>query len=214
MPLPPQTFPPLGDGSIATYDWRELSTGKGYKTFYGTDAVISDAGIGAGEGPTALSLSEEALYSYNYSTVGAAAALDKDFDITFENPQTIQGDIYLNIPMAFYTTIGPVNVSVNLDVKLFKVSGGVETQLGVTLGGDYLRSTPDNSYSWFMFAGKINVADPVVFAQGDSLRLNIISNTPGVSNKFIIFHSPVGFGTTSIILSTILKVHVPFRTNS
>jgi hypothetical protein len=209
----PVNFAIPGENSIANYDWRDIATGTGYIEFYATKTRLASA--------DSYKLVTSTLWSDSDYALGNNSATDLDFDITFDNQLTLKGEAHVQVPIAFFLGSGTgVSISCTVTVNLYKVSGGVETQIGSTATTTQSSSALNGGQSAQKIgAVVIAINTPTIIKRGDTLRLNVISGAGGGTNRFTgIFFNPANNTTQpgtwiDSIRTTQLKLSLPVRVN-
>ena len=140
--------------------------------------------------------------------------MDLDFDVTFMKPITAGGDVIFTIPFATYNASGSGDF--NWTIKLYKVVGVTETQLGSTTTNN---ESLAGGWTWRSWTGKITIPT-TTFKGGEILRFNVVTNDPG-SNKYInMYHDPanrsvttdpVSGGAFSGVLNVRAAINVPLK---
>jgi hypothetical protein len=206
----PNWFLTEAGGSVVSYDFYDLMTGTGYKTFYGLSlyeastqdyALVSDAMACREEYPDGA-----------YTNSGSNTAMDLDFDMLVAVPCTLQGNAIVNVPIAMYNSAGGATITTAMTAILYKVAvGGAETQLGSTVSDSITVVTSGLGIrSWGMFTGRIVV--PITqLAVGESIRLSITTGAAGANNFVLMYHDPTRLDVTSVLLDTQLKINLPFK---
>ncbi len=161
--------------AAANYDYFDIAEGSGIKDFYG--AYVSTSGA-----VNYFLTGNEATYSGVIAQkiargTGTCIELsDLDYDILFNKPKLINGKVRVQVTQGTsYNGVGVATVF--LIMYLYKVSDGVETEIGAT-------SPP---HTTLQTKGSASTADPhsetklmewdtggkIHFRKGDILRLNI-----------------------------------------
>lgn len=117
-----------GERAIASYDFLDIATGTGYKTFYGVD--VSGAKV----------LTTDVFYgrkgfSGNLNTGDTEGKrVSGAFVLNFEVPMTIGGDCIANVPFIFYKNSATTTFSAITSGAFYLVKEDLtETQLGDTM---------------------------------------------------------------------------------
>ena len=180
MPPHPQMFPPLPNQAIASYDAIELLSGVGYATLYAGGTIDK------------YLLSNITFYAAPASTTAllSSTTIDVDFDITIQTAVTFKGTAVLNLPEKI--TLGSDAGSCAFNAKIYKVVGGVETELATNAGATF-NGTPENTV-YQIEAIDLTLTE-IVFNYGDILRLNITGTgttggAPAGGRNFAIGHDP------------------------
>ena len=205
MPIP-KIYSNSGEGAITSYNFYDLSAGTGYKTFYGMKSINKNiSGYNLVTEPMS-SLNINTSRGYTISDVNSA--LNLNFDCTFPIQMTIQGDAYINIPIA-----GQGNTSdwaCTLSGALYKVVDTTEILLGDVVVYNMTIDTVADP-EWALMSGVIKIPTTII-KPTDKLRLNIKTNSPGASKYTLIFHDPFGYSNIDAdIYDTKLYVSLPFR---
>jgi len=170
--------------AIASYDWVDIATGTGYIIYYGATTEDSD-------GTDEIMTDDSDIYSRSIDTNYAiqhgdkftdGAAVDKDFDLTaFTNPYTVKGTAIIQNGI-YVTGRASETASAYITYNFFKVSGGVETNIGTKTTIQWDKSADAKTY----YTTHIRVPmTHTSFAQDDLLRVNVQ-----------VFASGTGTGTT------------------
>ena len=195
-------------GAVASYDWQSLTTGLGYRTYYGassTDSVgvkyfLTDRAVASSSGSTTSDTNV-------YTEFNAGADADIDFDITFGVPAIIgDGDCYVSIPMNDPDGASDVTWVINI----YHYDGSTETSIG---------TATSNTINW---GGGVQARKELIkvslsrkkFAIGDILRLNVIMTNTDVSDVDIYHDPSSGVTLTDVMGRTIgtdLTFDVPFE---
>ena len=199
----PLVYRKSGEITIATYDFYDLSTKTGYKKFYGVNLINGST--------TSYALITNQIYGDgSANTQSGDAALDLDFDVTFNNPTTIRGGFHVCVPVSIYSSLGAA-VTTDVAIKLYKVVGATETQIGATATKTIAGTPGAGEYVVYNFSAVMD-APITTFGLGDKFRLNITTTSPGGSKSIGIYHDPMArtgsytSGTTSQLTAV-----VPFR---
>jgi hypothetical protein len=177
--------------TLANYSYSEIRSGTGFQNYF---LIQSDMETGQ---VLAYHLTEVIDYSSNIK-IQQQGAFDEDFDLSpFTLPQTVHGDVKISIP-----TAGSSDDSTDLDFELYRVTGGVETQIGSTTRHRFQEAIPNMAY----------IIMPIVeaqFAVGDILRLRIQKSSTTASTGFGI--DPKGRTDATFTITTITKISIPFK---
>lgn len=159
-----------GESSIASYDWLDITSGCGYRTYYPTKTnsaspapILTVRKIDGGA---------ECWYQHDAATVQAEAATlsDTDFDITMRVPSIIGGVSYMNFSHDVTGTPAQI-LHRYFVITIYHVLAvaGTETSLGTATTLDWTSSDLPirESVSFDLTSHK--------FAIGDKLRFNVIS---------------------------------------
>ena len=171
--------------AIATYDFFDLGSGKGIKTFYAGDYNF-------------VSATQSRSYVINpnifFSDIGSTTTSGGDviaFDMTLNRSLLVQGETIINVPFMFHSTTGTI-LQTNIIGEIQKVSGGTPTTLGS--GTTFKRKTVGLNDTVPQMAAIAFEMNKTNFKKNDILRLNVISSGSytGGANSVIIGHDPAG----------------------
>jgi hypothetical protein len=213
--LLPQNFPTPAESSITSYNWTDVASGAGYQRFYGFHTKDSSS--------EQKQLSTESLDSENPKTQVLADTtpaynkdIDYDYDISFNTPRDIYGNILINATLEVNAVGGGGNRSSAYTViTAYKVVGGVETSLGTVTSATM--TTGGSTVTAFRLSQKIAVAK-THFA---TLRFTVEVWTEGTggSCNVVMWHDASARQTTTannsygFKESTDLLFQVPFKIN-
>ena len=178
---------------LANYSYTDISEGIGYRVYYGARANDTDY----------ITTSVSSVHSDKRSTQGGISGntptkvVDLTFDITFNTPKNLKGDILICVPIAhrFYGNSG--NCESYLKARAYHWDGTSETIIG----------SEEQSASWDTQTGAgqvhfnnyrmlaITAASIVHFKKGETLRIDIEGwgwEDGGSGHKLTIGHSPFG----------------------
>ena len=190
----PTKYRSVAEPQFASYDFYDLFTGTGYKSFYPSDAR-SDA-----SGALVYFISPQSVYAdvgFVHDTTNPA---EYNFDLLFEVPITISGTLTFNVPFGI---TGAGSMTATLNAIFYKVSGGVETQIGSTIYKTFTGASADTR----IFSGKTDIAT-TRFRAGDTFRFSITIDTGADPQYVDIFFDPknrTGTDLGSSINSTITQ---------
>jgi len=180
---------------IASYDYYDLASGFGYKTFYPADTQAP-----------AYILTTQTPYSDVGSTTGAC---DLDFDIEFKRACYIEGDVFVNVPCVRYNASGsPATIGYTATVYIRHWDGTTETELGNAVATES-SSIGTTEYRYKMNLLKITVAGQH-FAAGEKLRVTVVFVQTGAATIYL-GHDPKGRIFTNWTYGAQMRVDVPFR---
>lgn len=198
----PNSFQTTSPPAIASYDWRELSTGTAYKIFYASRYYIIDSGL-----TTTYSnfLTEQQTSNIEANYISSpSASNDYDFDITFTRPGYVKGTAYIKSTFSQYA--GSVT-KFHIIYTIYHVEGVTETSLGT-----FTNYGNAGTLDYFEQTIPIEITGKK-FKFGDKLRLNIqIINDTGTADVRI-FVDPSGstFTDGGNTYSRDLQLHIPFK---
>lgn len=146
------TYKTIAQPNFASFDFYDLFTGTGFKTFYGADVIT-------GAGTQNFVLSPQVIYA----DTGISQGNDLDFDLSFEVPIILEGDCMFNI---WVVNSAPVSAAVQVDFKHVDALG-TETQIGTQVSKTLtVNDTTD------LLSGKY-VIPLTRFKAGEKLRINL-----------------------------------------
>lgn len=203
------------EGSIATYNFIDLAEGTGVVQYYG--AKVSGAYL----------LTTNQLYSDEITTSGTAITSSAyvqsnsvNFDLTFNKPQNIKGDVLVNHTLGCYTALDFTRKTF-ASYAVVKYDGTTSTTLASGNSSVYdLTSLGLTGTGSKEMLTKLNIPTVQHFKKGHTLRIHV--EQWGVSNgsNGVIFgygHDPQGRAdptpsekTVSGAQTTKLSVYVPF----
>ena len=161
--LLPINYPQAPPKAIASYNWTDLAESTGYVIYYGFDNEADEYSLTQNSG----------LYSKTakISKGGAGTDSDEDFDITYSNPQIIEGKLYVGITY-YVESFNNENVDAELKVKIIHYDGSTETVIGTEQTSDNIAITLTGSEArrtTFSF----DIAN-TKFKAGETLRVNVV----------------------------------------
>jgi hypothetical protein len=206
--LLPVNFPIQQSSAIASYSYTDVAEGTGVVVYYlaaghdGTNPVYFLT--------TNSSLGSMPQFSYK---VLSGTIIDQKFDVTFNMPKRIKGNIYADISTA---RRAGNNGYITVEVTVYHYDGSTETSLGTatttTPSNSTANSLPRDCY--------VCLKIPIVltkFKKGHILRVKLVataSNDSAASFGNVIGHNPSGGnGGDSLITTTQSAIYVPFVLN-
>lgn len=218
--LLPQNFPTPAENSIASYSWTDTASGTGYQPFYAFHTAATGGASYKRSSPERIDSQPIKTAVTCTTTPAYDKKIDFDYDILFNSPRTIQGNILINASADLLTTGGQVIQAYPI-ITAYKVSvGGAETSLGsvqgTTWGGAY---TSGISIRWSMSI----TAAKTSFAIGESLRFTVELWTAGTGGTINLWHDGSSRTSTDYISydtvygtyggkeATDLLFQIPFR---
>jgi len=210
---------PTGEGNLINYNWSDLATGTGFKTFYCASVIEAST--------ETYYLLPEALQTFTRYTSANNTAIELNFNLPFYLPTRLKGKGYINIPIIAYNTTGNGKAgSFAATLKFYKVVGVAETQIGSTVSATLsynLAPAVAGVCYWnaFMLCGAIDIP-LTLFKPAESLRLEITTAASGNTGVYVmIFHDPKNYGLTAeldaflnsetTLLSSISLINLPFK---
>ena len=219
-----------GREALINFDFIDIADGTGYVAYYG---ALSNDGTYITT-PNANTSSEliKTTVSKNWA-VDFTEEFNIDFDITFQVPKNIKGDILVNVPSGIAAeSASQTDVQWYIIAKAFHFDGTTETQLGATAqsrtysGVDLENDVAGSERTSHSALLKINQATIKHFSAGETLRITVemwIKNFDTVISQAAIAHDPTNRADlkeqlTGDLLQTIqtgeptrLSIQVPFR---
>lgn len=198
----PQNFPPRQGQAIASYPYTEIKEGTGKVTYYGTRVEVDNTTSNDEHllvTNTNLHSDEELTVIDNSSSI--------DFDVQFNTPKIVRGDIVIQIPIRIMTR-GDVG-SIAPQVTIIKWDGTSETTLvsQTTFASKDLNNTSTTGYQNWLCKIPISLTK---FKAGETLRVNFeFSESSNAS--FWLGHNPVGNTEGFPKTGGQLIVEVPFK---
>ena len=199
---------------IVSYSFNDIIDGTGYKTFYAVDLM---SGAVIDYQLTSNAYDGDAGYT-EMDASGTGMLKEFNFDVKFDQPKRINGDIIVNATHGVYTNGN--DVSIQPRVRIYHVgTTGTETEIGLQQSGAVLFKTTAGDRIGHRGCYKFpNVQRN--FKSNEKLRLNIeIHGVPsgGVQTNAYLFHDggnkdfgyDLDYGT-SVTAPTSLKIDVPF----
>ena len=212
MPIP-IVYKKAGEPVVASYDYTDIAEGTGRIIFY---AMNENTG-----GTDNYLLINKELYSndiYSSEASGTTAAskiLDLDFDVIFNMPKRIKGDIIVSIPIS--TQRGPTyNHYTYAIVKARHWDGTTETELGSATTETVMGSAGAGTYIDALKTVKINIAAIRHFKKGETLRITIElwgwTANAGEARQHAFGHDPKARASATVFPTgvTVTEVNVPF----
>lgn len=204
----PVVYRKVNQQIIASYDGIDANLGLGYKTYYAFDNASGNYLMGG-----AIIDSNNKYTDESPTSVNSTLEFDKDFDILFKFPETVEGKLLLNY------TLEPLSGGVNVfyyyhTVFIYHVDGaGTETQLATFTEAEKTVLAGGSLTRRILQALDISKTR---FAIGEKLRLTfhiyMKYQTAVSNNKVRLWHDPssrdVAYDTDNM---TDFTMSVPFR---
>lgn len=187
-----------GGDIVASYNYFDIAEGVGYVVYYGSRGASG-----------AFIISPQQLYSQEIASYLSAESVpttytkkfDYDFDLVFNRPQNIKGDLLSTIPIGMSAdVVGDRDFKYYARVIVNRVRDGVETEIG---SGDSTETTVINisktgtssEYNSVTANIKSNIANVEHFRKGDTLRLTVegwykTTEVSATDANLIIGHDP------------------------
>jgi hypothetical protein len=116
------------EGAIASYDWTDIAEGTGSIIFDGL-ACTATGGV-TRHATKNFALSSNPGSHTRGSSFGGGATDTLDFRLSpFNTPRVIGGNFFTTYTHYLYTG-GGANASIDVTIKIIKLSGAVETEMG------------------------------------------------------------------------------------
>ena len=205
----PQKFQVQGS-SVASYDWKDLTSGLGYRTFYasktqsGSHVLITRA----------MDSSSADFYADDGAIAEQAEAnleMDLDFDIAINVPCILRGTAYVNLSHKVVNAAGAM-MHRYFVVTVYHYDGSTETSLGSETTKDCI-ATIDSRRELITIS-----LTSKKFAIGHILRLNVqlwASETVEANNTIFLYFDPNSLNTLTDpferTIGTDLIFDCPFR---
>ena len=223
----PENFrrnPPI----LANYDAVDIASGTGYVTFYGGRMGINGT-IAGGNTSDLYVLSPEQFYSDTFVSNGAAFTgtaflknIDLDFDIMFNLPRTLKGQMIVNLTMGRQHTQTTLKIDMYPIIYVRKWDGSTETAIANATGNEF-RPSVDTTGVYLKMAC-IPITIPTThFKRGDFLRVTIElwgkTDSASLTGVLLLGNDPMGRLTQDGLsvftfpagYTSLLSVHAPFR---
>jgi hypothetical protein len=182
----PQNFQSISP-VISSYDWIDISSGCGYRRYYGCRNTNSTTGYFLST--KILDGGNNFWYTGTTNPAGAEVkVLDLDFDIEMKVPAVVSGTAYFNITSAEMTVN---NKTHQIIVKVYHVTTtGTETLLGTGTGTTYTLGAAPPYYIRNCLTAALTTKH---FAIGEKLRLTVEGWAS--ETTFRIYHDPSSYIT-------------------
>ena len=118
---------PAAEGAIASYDYFDIASGTGIKNFYACQSYASGATTHTGFLTTDASIQSDPIAEKVNG--GSGLLTSKNYDVAFNLPQIINGDIKITVSQGTYCSQADEQHAY-VTMRLYKVSGGTPVQLG------------------------------------------------------------------------------------
>jgi len=166
-------FPQRGE-ILANYNYTDIAEGIGYQVYYGLKANTDEYIIS----PSPYVKSEVIAYGATMSSTSYTKEIDLTFDITFNKPKTVQGNIIACVPVGVfcYSTLNnPYYVNGYAKIRCYHYNGSAETQIGSEETGNVVTADVNNGDSGqaIMTVAKFATSGKKHFKAGETLRFDI-----------------------------------------
>ncbi len=206
----PTKFPIYQRGAVASYDFTDIDEGSGVVEYSGVKVSPSNSTFAYH-----LTTNDNMYSADNGGT--ACNGADIDFDVLFNLPKLVKGNIFVQIPVKLFSSSGTHAAVVTATVV--KWNGVSETAVAATVTSPALNSTA-GSQTVQIAVLKLPVSTLTLFKAGETLRVTITGSTSGgTGGTAYILHSPAGgqyadlsTGASGItgLATTRLSAFVPF----
>ena len=171
-----QSLFPSRNNFITSYDYFDVAEGIAYSVYYGATNVTTTL-------TNKVSTTKSGMIHNNGSqtTVANDDAYDQthdiDFDIVFNQPKNIKGDILAVVPFGvnIFGTGTSATYTIKATLDIFHYDGSTETQLGSTITSEEAQSGSLSQGGVFSHTTtlKVNQATIKHFKSGETLRFTI-----------------------------------------
>lgn len=192
----PQTLPIPSEPSIASYNYTDIASGIGYVVYYGAKGDNGEYFL------TTNKIYSEEIATFTEDTATTQTPtkwIDLDFDVTFNLPRNIKGDVIANIPMGCSADQATsYTEKFYVIVKVIHYDGTTETEIGsgTSIETSLSLATGGTAFAARTHLIKANIANIKHFKKGETLRLTVegwFYNTAGTVNvTTILGHDPMG----------------------
>lgn len=189
----PLNFPIPSESAIASYSYNEIKDGVGVVEFYGFRAAVDNTPANDD-----YFLITNQIISSDRQTGAMSTGDEVFFDVTFNAPKIISGDVFIVLPLR--NSAGVTSV---FQVGIDKVSTATTSLLAYTTLETFTSGGAD--YTYRTFTASISRTN---FKIGDKLRLKIKAST-GTANTYIS-HDPTAGDTNFPQSGGRLSFFVPF----
>ncbi len=174
MSLPFASLFPSRPEFFQNFDFFDIANGVGYDVYFG----LSNAGITA---TSTISSNYSGMPHKNPAAVvnvGIGSTfvelVDFDWDITFNLPKTIKGDILVQVPFGIITG-GATTYTMKCTADIYHFDGvATETQIGSTATSEILQEAVGGAtIKSHITTLKVNAATAVHFKRGETLRFSL-----------------------------------------
>jgi len=150
-------FPARGEFSV-NYDWTDVANATGYESYYGYNTNDGDYGV---INSTDVASVDEMLSPSVLLTPGI------DFDILFNTPRTVRGNLVINTPFAFSSS-STSSQEITLTAVVYHYDGSSETSLGTD---SCTLTVPEDGFRFTTITIPVGLTH---FKKGEILRINLI----------------------------------------
>jgi hypothetical protein len=159
--------------ALVSYNWEDIRDGTGYAVFYG--------GSCAGTTLTSPNIFYSGMIHKNGTETTLTNAdtyyecLDVNFDITFNRPMTVFGNILTTVPFGIKnTSVSDVVFVMKATLLVYHYDGVTETQIGATQTSEEpAKNMVANALLSHITTLKTSITSVVNFKRGETLRFTI-----------------------------------------
>ena len=207
------------EGIVSTPTYIQFTTGTAFTTLYG--GSVSGGNILASD----LFYSNEILTDSGLiNSVTFKKAIDKDFDVLFNQTIELRGEAIISIPVILYHTAGagsPPTSAAYIKARVRKWDGTTETEIANGDSKEWSVTNNQNFWNYKVHSARVNIP-ATVFRAGEYLRLTIEvwAKEGQVNNsRVLIAHDPQNRtesdGEANILVLTsggsLFKADIPFK---
>lgn len=210
----PRVYRKSGESAIASYSYTDLAEGTGIVDYYGfamdsgsgtkVYKLTTNTGIYSAAGSTAHK------YGQSYYTVagGASGSQEINFDLQFNQPQRMKGNVIINAQVVLALTNPGSNCYFKF--KLYKYDGSTETAISSQITTETITQVSGSDYPFFSVVVPLTALTH--FKKGETFRVEAIIYYALSTNStfFIVYHSPSDNQAGSNLQTTRFIVSVPF----
>lgn len=199
----PKPFPETIGPALASYNYSDIAEGSGVQIYYGTKAH-TDSNFANDK----FILSEAPIIASGNAAGGtngviACSALPVDFEIVFNTPKTIKGNLYATIPLHVDT-----GQTANAQITIQKWDGTSETDIVAQISSPTYGNVGSDVY--------VDVTIKVVvpktsFKAGETLRIQLDSSSNSSGDDIGI--NPAGSEVLFTKSGGAMRFYVPFLLN-
>lgn len=207
----PNLYQTTSGPAYATYDWKDLSTGTAYKTFYPIIQTIYDSGISGTNTYAMVENSNITPQTTSYTWLFSGSGTEINFDITFTRPGYVKGTSFLNLKYSKYASGSTKNFYWTLYV--YHVDGGTSAETQLATWTQYATSGTTLTYNNDYLTAEISGQK---FKVGDKLRLSVkvTEVTATDAHTINLYTDPSGVSITDALSNTITRdtaLYIPFK---
>ena len=180
------------ESAIASYNYEDIASGTGYVIFYGASVQT--------ETTTSYILTTQQIYSNDIDT-GAGTSFDLDFDVVFNRPQRLRGNLICTFNIS---SGGGADAYAIVRVRKWNATDG-ETE--IANAQSETKTIAGNGQA--TYAVEVPITAIQLFKKGDTLRITTdVQGTAAVYFHHDPMNRPSDVGFT--LDTSQLKFHTPF----